>query len=397
MSFDADVVIVGAGAAGLACAAAIARASRALRVQVLDANAGPTSDRTYSFFRPLRGADPAVERWLTGDEPTYQTLEFFSPTGESLRRTPTRPYVTLDGAVFQERVLARIGSHPYVTLERGVQVTALEDAGSFVRVVTTSGELRARRVVDARGGLPPTEPAPDDVRWLQHFVGWFVETERPFFEPGVARLMDFRVDQSHGPHFLYVLPRSPTEALVEDTYFSPAPRSPADYEAVLRSFLAEAGPFRIVREERGTLPMTTAVAPPSTGRVITLGQRGGAAKPSTGYAFTFSLRQVEREIDAWRRVGLATSIDLPAPAQPARSPLLASYDAIFLTHLARHPERGGESLYRLFERAPIDSVIRFLSEEPTARDLFHVMNAVPRLAVSAEALRSPRTWLRQWR
>ena len=55
---------------------------------------------------------------------------------------------------------------------------------------------------------------------LQHFLGQEIEVDRPVFDDSTAILMDFRVDQSHGMHFIYLLPFSPTRALVESTSFS---------------------------------------------------------------------------------------------------------------------------------------------------------------------------------
>ena len=55
---------------------------------------------------------------------------------------------------------------------------------------------------------------------LQHFLGQEVIVDKPVFDDSTAILMDFRVDQSHGMHFIYLLPFSPTQALVESTLFS---------------------------------------------------------------------------------------------------------------------------------------------------------------------------------
>ena len=55
---------------------------------------------------------------------------------------------------------------------------------------------------------------------LQHFLGQEVEVNKPVFDTSTAILMDFRVDQSQGMHFIYLLPYSPTQALVESTLFT---------------------------------------------------------------------------------------------------------------------------------------------------------------------------------
>ena len=65
---------------------------------------------------------------------------------------------------------------------------------------------------------------------LQHFLGLEVRSRHEIFDPDTAILMDYRVDQSRGMHFNYLLPLSATEALVESTLFTPSV-CPADFIA----------------------------------------------------------------------------------------------------------------------------------------------------------------------
>src|SRR5205807_1662252 len=55
---------------------------------------------------------------------------------------------------------------------------------------------------------------------LQHFRGWIIETEEAVFDPELATLMDFRIEQKEGTEFCYVLPLTNRKALVEYTVFS---------------------------------------------------------------------------------------------------------------------------------------------------------------------------------
>ena len=73
---------------------------------------------------------------------------------------------------------------------------------------------------------------------VQHFQGVHVTAAQPCFDPQVATLMDFRVDQSRGVHFIYMLPFSPTHALVESTLFSPQPCEAAFYQTAISDYLA---------------------------------------------------------------------------------------------------------------------------------------------------------------
>ena len=69
---------------------------------------------------------------------------------------------------------------------------------------------------------------------LQHFRGVEVKTVQTCFSPDTAILMDFRCDQSRGIHFIYLLPYSPTEALVESTMLSLERQDDAFYTEAIK-------------------------------------------------------------------------------------------------------------------------------------------------------------------
>jgi hypothetical protein len=71
----------------------------------------------------------------------------------------------------------------------------------------------------------------------QHFIGWFVKTEHPVFDADSALMMDFSVEQRGNTRFMYVLPTSPQEALVEYTLFSDTLLSEREYEQAISEYL----------------------------------------------------------------------------------------------------------------------------------------------------------------
>lgn len=385
MELDAEHVIVGAGCAGLSLAVRLAARSprERGRVVVIDPRTELGGDRTWCSFR---GAPHPFEAAITHRWSRWRVI-----TGERAieRHLPARPYEQVDSQVFADVARTKLASSD-VRLELGVQARSLRDEGEHVVVETERGPLRARIAWDARGGAPEERALPGDVRWTQHFVGWVVRTERPIFEPSVATLMDFRVSQAHGPHFVYVLPYARDEALVEDTYFSDAPFDEGEYERGIREWLERhgAGAHEIVRRERGRIPMSTAeVAPRRDPRVVPIGLRAGSAKPSSGYAFAF----IQRHVDALAaRVGRG---ETPPPEIPPRSPITTFYDRVFLSYLRRNPTRAPEIFGALFARASAERVVRFLSEEGGVGDHLAVMNAVPRAPVMLEIARSRALWL----
>ena len=71
----------------------------------------------------------------------------------------------------------------------------------------------AELVFDSRPPIAPKNAM------LQHFLGQEISVDKPVFDSLKAILMDFRVDQSRGMHFIYLLPFSPTCVLIESTLF----------------------------------------------------------------------------------------------------------------------------------------------------------------------------------
>ena len=98
-----------------------------------------------------------------------------------------------------------------------------------------------------------------------------------------------------GIHFIYVLPFSATQALVESTLFSPQIEDNAFYETAISAYLEEYYGITekiTLRREQGAIPMGLMPEDHSTG--LPIGGRGGAIRPSSGYAFGFIQKQIAR-------------------------------------------------------------------------------------------------------
>jgi lycopene beta-cyclase len=391
MELDAEHLIVGAGCAGLSLAVRLARRDLRERGRILIVDPREeleVGDRTWCSW----GGSGATHPFASCVSHRWTRWRVRSASVDVERSLPSRPYERIPSDAFVREALRVLEAAPGVVIRTGTRVSALRDEGATVRAECEGGGgLRGRLAWDARGGAPATVARPGDVSWLQHFVGWEVRTERAIFDPGVAMLMDLRVDQGRGPHFVYVLPFARDRALVEDTYFSERALEEREYASSIERWLEEhrAGSWEIERTERGAIPMSTApIARRAGPRIVPIGLRGGAAKPSTGYAFAF----VQRHCDALARVA-GDGRTVP-PEVPVRSRVATFFDRVFLSYLRRVPESAPEVFGGLFARADPAAIVRFLSEEGGAADHLAVMRAVPRLGVAAEAVRARDLWMR---
>jgi len=171
--------------------------------------------------------------------------------------------------------------------------TAVSEIGpSHVRLAC--GErLEADGVIDARG----PEAAPGlDLAW-QKFVGRIYRCHEPH---GCVRpiIMDATVAQDDGYRFVYTLPFSDTELMVEDTYYSAsAELHPPQLRSRIEQYLDAQGlsGAELVSEETGVLPILLAGSVDALWRsgdsnVAKLGLRGGFFHPTTGYSLPDAVR-----------------------------------------------------------------------------------------------------------
>ncbi|MEU1277967.1 lycopene cyclase family protein [Streptomyces sp. NPDC005805] len=354
--WDADVAVVGGGAAGLSLAARLSGLRDGPAVVLVDAPPGPLTppERTWCYWEEPGGRwdDLLTARWdrlrITGADGGRTTLAAAPFQYKMLRSDRLRDAVHARlrdaGHARVEAVVGSVRDLP----GGGAEVTGVDAAGRPVR-------LRARWAFDSR---PPPRPRPARTALLQHFRGWFVRTAAPAFDPAAADLMDFRTPQpTHGLSFGYVLPLGPCEALVEYTEFGRAPLTTAAYDAALRHYtrdiLGLAAP-EVTATEQGVIPMTDARLPRRTGRaVFPLGAAGGATRPSTGYTFAATQRQTRSVARALGR----GRVPLPPAPYPARS---RAMDAVMLRALDTGRVAGDAFFTGLFRGVRTERLLRFL-------------------------------------
>ena len=385
----ADVVIAGAGCAGLSLAVHLVQAGITdRRILLTDPRTAYGRDRTWCFWdtgRPMPFDGAVTHDWNQwrvagiGEEVIQQSSRFM--------------YRHIPAHRFYETAHEILRGFANVEIRLGCGVETLRDEGESVRVGTDSGDVMAGVVFDSRpcahrrtgrisGSSAPGENA---ISLMQHFLGVRVKADRDVFDPATATLMDFRVSQQSGIHFLYILPFSRREALLETTYISTGRLTRDDYLASLKEYCATNYPgtaFSLLGEEAGVIPMragTLASRHRKPVRVITAGVAGGMVKPSTGYAF-LSIQRWSEEIARQ----MAQGVEVPlSPAPRSRRAVLM--DRVFLSYLRAHPAETPALFVRLFRQTPTDRLVRFLSDAGTLGDDIAVVRALPKVAFMKQA------------
>lgn len=195
-----DLVVVGAGAAGL-CAAIHARRAAPLRsVQLLDTRAkigakilisgGTRCNVTNRRVTPADyqgGPSHFVKHVLEAFTPA-ETIRFFEGIGVHLVLEPTGKYfpTTHSGKTVLE-ALVREAEGQGVELRTGVRVTGLEKDGEEFLLRADGQALRARKVVLATGGLSYPETGSDGTGLrLAEALGHRLVPTRPALTPLIS-------------------------------------------------------------------------------------------------------------------------------------------------------------------------------------------------------------------
>lgn len=208
----------------------------------------------------------------------------------------------------------------------------------------------------------------------QHFIGWFVKTETEIFNPEEAIFMDFSVEQKGNTRFMYVLPVSKTEALIEYTLFSENLLQTEEYENAIQNYLHQLGAkqFEIVEKERGSIPMTCyPFWKKNTKRVLNIGTAGGWTKASTGYTFRNSDKKSSQLVDFLQKENFKMS-------SFHKKNRFWFYDLLLLDILHRNNELGSSVFSSLFKKGDPALIFKFLDEETNIMEDLRVILKCPK-------------------
>jgi len=367
MSEAFDLVILGGGCAGLSLSMALAaEGGRCPRALIIESRTEYTNDRTWCYWKDSSACEPypIQHRW--------QTMRA-AHAGQSVSLDcGSTPYQMVAAQDFYAAARALIDRTPNMALRLGTSVAGEPSrSGGLWNIRTSSGNVTARSVVDTR---PHQLPRRGGATLWQSFYGHEIECSAAVFDPLSLDLMNFLAPNARDVPFVYVLPVSPTRALVEVTVFGATPLGPGELSVRLEAALAKRvgdASFTLLRSEHGILPMglteTPVTVDPSH---VKVGMMAGGARPSTGYAF--------QRIQRWAGECADALMSCGQPVGHRPDPFaLRMMDQIFLDVLRADPSRGGALFFSLFSRTDPARIIGFLSGGSGLFDSLAVVAAMP--------------------
>lgn len=363
-----DYIIIGAGAAGLMLADALGNDSFFAQksVLLLDKDAKRTNDRTWCFWEKDKGPF---------DDILYKSWDHIDFEGQDFQKTMAlKPYIykMLRGVDFYTAYMEHIRSYPNVHFSQET-VTRVEELSSNVRVHTEDTSYVGTKVFNSildfsRLGEQSKFPV-----LQQHFEGWFVKAQQPVFNKDRATFMDFSVPQKGNTRFMYLLPFSPTEALVEYTLFSEQLLPSKEYRQAIETYLSEklqCSSYEVLLTEKGSIPMSCYdFAQGSTPNMIAIGTAGGWSKASTGYTFRNTYKKTKKLL-AYLKTGKSL-------ANFDKKGRFWYYDLILLDVLHRDNGKGRLVFESLFRKRTPQQIFKFLDEETRLWEELRVITAAP--------------------
>ncbi|TAF66511.1 MAG: lycopene cyclase [Cytophagales bacterium] len=368
-----DYLIAGAGAAGLSLAYQIAQNPTLCNKKILliDKVQKKSNDRTWCFWAKDENQwfqKLAFRQWeaVWFKCPEYEKKILLSPYSYWMIKSIDFYTHTLNFLENQNQV-----HFLYTSIN---QITA--DAQKAT-INTDEGNFTADWVFDSTW-QPSSTQKKGYHYFLQHFKGYVISTPKPLFDPEAPVFMDFRIDQKQETRFVYILPYSPNQALVEFTIFSEnlLPKS-TDYDQVLEDYIInylQCAEYTIEEIEQGVIPMfDIPFKKKPQKRVMNIGIGGGAAKASTGYAFWNIQQETEKIVKS-----LATQ-EHPFYAQSWWQKRFRFYDALLLSVLQKQKPTGAKIFSILFKKHPVKRLFSFLNETSHFGQELQIMSSVPPL------------------
>lgn len=192
----------------------------------------------------------------------------------------------------------------------------------------------------------------------QHFIGWFIKSKEAVFTPDCATFMDFSVEQKGNTRFMYVLPTSETEALIEYTLFSKDLLEKQEYETEINNYIQKLGitEYEIVEKEQGNIPMTCyPFWKHNSKNIINIGSAGGWTKASTGYTFKNATKKSKALV-----AFLSRETDL---RKFHKTDKFWFYDLLLLDILDKKNHLGSTIFSSMFQKENTTIIFKFLDEE----------------------------------
>ena len=363
-----DYIIAGSGCAGLSLLYKIllTPSLQNKSILVIDKDQKKSNDRTWCFWEKNPGPFESIiyAKW--------KALQFKSTDFKKELDLQSYTYKMIKGIDFYDFVLKYASKFKKVKFVQET-IKSIDSALENPVLVTNTNRYTSKYIFNSTNLFNPIITQKNSL--LQHFNGWVIKTKTNSFNPKIGCLMDFDLSQENGATFMYVLPTSSNEALVEYTLFSPNVLEKETYVRALKKYIKEVlkiENYTIEHEEFGIIPMSLEKFKNNPMKsVINIGTSGGYTKASTGYTFQFIQKNV---LDIVKNLIAGRS---PVQRISFKNKIYRWYDRTLIDVLLTNKMSGKEVFTKIFKKNPAYKILAFLGNESTISEDLLIMKSLP--------------------
>ena len=335
-------------------------------ILLIDEDTKKTNDRTWCFWDEDNLFDEiASKKW---NQAVFANEKF----NRVLELTPYQ-YKKINGLDFYELVFKKISKHKNIHF-LNQKVVDFTELGNHCVVKTKEETFTCNKIFNSIYNPEVVKAQTKFPLIQQHFVGWFIKSKEALFTPNCATFMDFSVEQKGNTRFMYVLPTSENEALLEYTLFSKHLLSKEEYESEIQKYIENLGitEFEIIEKEQGNIPMTCyPFWKHNTKNIINIGSAGGWTKASTGYTFKNASKKSKALVQF-----LKSESDF---SKFHKKDKFWFYDLLLLDILSSKNELGSKIFSSMFKKGNSTVIFKFLDEETSIWEDLQVIWKCPKM------------------
>lgn len=335
-------------------------------ILLIDENTKKVNDRTWCFWDEDNLFEDIVsKKW---NQAIFANEKF----NRVLELTPYQ-YKKINGLDFYELVFKKISEHKNIHF-LNQKVVDFTELGNHCIVKTESETFTCNKIFNS---IYNPEVVTSQTKFPlihQHFIGWFIKSKEAVFTPNCATFMDFSVEQKGNTRFMYVLPTSENEALLEYTLFSKNLLSKEEYEAEIQKYIENLGitEYEIIEKEQGNIPMTCyPFWKHNTKNIVNMGSAGGWTKASTGYTFKNAFKKSKALVQFLKSESDFTKFH--------RKDKFWFYDLLLLDILGSKNELGSKIFSSMFKSGNSTVIFKFLDEETSISEDLQVIWRCPKM------------------
>ncbi len=338
------------------------------KIAIIEPDLKDKNDKTYCFWALPN--DPIVKDLNQIISYTYTSIEV---NGSVLQNIENQPYYYTKSIDLYNHTLETL-LKSNISIYRKAVLDLVCNDDDLYSIKTDDVEFKSRFIFDSR---PPqaNQISKEDIYLNQSFYGLHIRCKNEVFNPRTFQMMDFNVDQDEYTQFIYTLPFSSQEALIELTRFGVEKIEIEYAKKILDNKLKNSyGDYEILSDEAGCIPMTTFINPYNKFKgVLNTGASANLIKPSTGYGiknmYEFAKIVTERIKD--ENFKLFNQISLK------RKKRFRFYDNLLLIILLLWPGEGYKIFTQLFKRQKIHRIFTFLDEKTSLSQEIKIFSTLP--------------------